>query len=229
MTEEEWLGNQKHSQSMLWSLLEPGKVQRTKVGKRKLRLFACGCCRMVWHLLDDEALRSALGVAEQFADGAAGKDELRRGHERMRGRLADRYSQGPQWAERQIVGELVRDACSPQAGSAALGPTCFEKPLGSYSLGSLDGAAVLCHLLRDVFGNPFRPIVINREWLAWNDRSVEAVAQSIYDERDFDRLPILADALEDAGCDDEAILVHCRGPGPHVRGCWVVDLILGKA
>jgi hypothetical protein len=213
MTAEEWLAEQKRAQWMLSTLLEPGKLQRTKAGKRKLRLFACGCCRMVWHLLEDEALRSALGVAERFADGEDDKEALRRAYERLRTRMTDGYSQGPQWAERQNVAQLVIHACSPQAGLAALGPTCFEKPLTGYSVGALDGEAALCHLSREVFGNPFRPVSVKREWRAANDRAAEAVARSIYDERAFDRLPILADALEDAGCGDEEILGHCRGPG----------------
>jgi hypothetical protein len=71
--------------------------------------------------------------------------------------------------------------------------------------------------------------VINPIWLRWNDGTVVKLAQSIYDERRFTDLPILADALEDAGCADADILAHCRGPGPHVRGCWVVDLLLGKS
>jgi hypothetical protein len=82
--------------------------------------------------------------------------------------------------------------------------------------------------LIDLFGNPFRPVSVAPLWLAWNDGTVVKIAQAIYDERAFDRLPILADALEDAGCTDRAILAHCRQPGEHVRGCWVVDLILGK-
>ena len=65
-------------------------------------------------------------------------------------------------------------------------------------------------------------------WLAWNGGTVRKLAEAIYDERAFDRLPVLADALEEAGCADEGVLRHCRGGGPHVRGCWVIDLILGK-
>ena len=80
-------------------------------------------------------------------------------------------------------------------------------------------------LLRDIFGNPFRPVTLNP---AWRTGNVTALAQSIYDDRAFDRMPILADALEDAGCDNADILNHCRQPGEHVRGCWVVDLVLGK-
>jgi len=63
---------------------------------------------------------------------------------------------------------------------------------------------------------------------AWLTPTVASLARGIYTDRAFDRLPILADALQDAGCDSADILGHCRGPGPHVRGCWVVDLVLGK-
>ena len=71
-------------------------------------------------------------------------------------------------------------------------------------------------------------VELDSRWLAWNGGTIHHLAQAIYDERAFDRLPILADALEDAGCTDAAILDHCRQPGEHVRGCWVVDLLLGK-
>jgi hypothetical protein len=80
-------------------------------------------------------------------------------------------------------------------------------------------------LLRDIFGNPFRPAALDP---AWRTETVLALARGIYEERAFDRMPILADALQDAGCTDEDVLSHCRGPGPHARGCWVVDLVLGK-
>jgi hypothetical protein len=86
-----------------------------------------------------------------------------------------------------------------------------------------------CQLLRCIIANPFRPPPqLDSAWLAWNDGAVRKMAQAIYDERAFDRLPLLADALEEAGCTDAATLAHCRGPGEHVRGCWVVDLLLGK-
>jgi hypothetical protein len=79
-----------------------------------------------------------------------------------------------------------------------------------------------------MFPNEYRPVLVDAAWLTWNDATIHKLAHSIYADRAFDRLPILADALEDAGCDNADILAHCRGPGPHVRGCWVVDLILGK-
>ena len=83
-------------------------------------------------------------------------------------------------------------------------------------------------LLRDIAGNPFHHPDLNETWLKWNDGTVYKIAQAIYEEEAFDHMPILADALEDAGCDNAEILKHCRGEGPHVSGCWVVDLILAK-
>src|SRR5262249_42099247 len=85
-----------------------------------------------------------------------------------------------------------------------------------------------CSLIRDVFGNPPRSVALQRGWLTWHDRTVLKLAQTIYDDRRCDMMPILADALEEAGCTNADILDHCRGLGPHVRGCWVVDLMLGK-
>jgi len=83
-------------------------------------------------------------------------------------------------------------------------------------------------ILRDIFGNLFRPAAFDLSWLTWNGCTVAKLAQGIYTDRAFDRLPVLADALTDAGCDEAGILDHCRSEGPHVRGCWVVDLLLGK-
>ena len=80
-----------------------------------------------------------------------------------------------------------------------------------------------------LFGNPFRPPpAVEPAWLAWNGGTVPQLAQAIYEERAFDRLPILADALEEAGCTDAEILRHCREPGEHARGCWPLDRILGR-
>jgi hypothetical protein len=82
-------------------------------------------------------------------------------------------------------------------------------------------------LLRDIFGNPFRPVAFDPDW---RRSTAVALAQGMYESRDFSAMPILADALQDAGCEDEAILTHCRDPKQvHVRGCWVVDLVLGKS
>ena len=82
-----------------------------------------------------------------------------------------------------------------------------------------------CQLVRDIFGNPFRRIALDPAWLT---PKVKTLAQAIYDDRSFERMPELADTLAEAGCSNPDILSHCRGPEPHVRGCWVVDLVLGK-
>ncbi|WP_439621038.1 hypothetical protein [Gemmata sp.] len=80
-------------------------------------------------------------------------------------------------------------------------------------------------LIRDIFGNPLRPVAFAPKW---RTSTAVALAQGMYESRDFGAMPILADALQDAGCGSADVLDHCRGPGPHVRGCWVVDLVLGK-
>jgi hypothetical protein len=85
--------------------------------------------------------------------------------------------------------------------------------------------APLAALLRDIVGNPFRPVTLDPRWLT---STVMNLATEIYTEKTLDRMPILADALVDAGCDDEEIIAHCRDDGPHVRGCWVLGLLLGK-
>jgi len=87
-------------------------------------------------------------------------------------------------------------------------------------------AAEHARLLRDIFGNPFRPTAFD---LSWRTATAVGLARALYDSRDFAAMPVLADALEDAGCDNADVLSHCRGLGPHVRGCWVVDLVLGKS
>jgi hypothetical protein len=82
--------------------------------------------------------------------------------------------------------------------------------------------------LRDIFDNPFRPVPVDPSWLTWNDGTIPRLAQTIYHERRFADLPVLADALEEAGCTNADFLDHCRRPGVHVRGCWVIDLLLAK-
>ena len=81
--------------------------------------------------------------------------------------------------------------------------------------------------LREIFGNPFRPVHFDP---AWRTDTALAIARQMYESREFGAAPILADALQDAGCENDDILAHCRDPhATHVRGCWVCDLVLGKA
>jgi hypothetical protein len=84
-----------------------------------------------------------------------------------------------------------------------------------------------CRLLREILGNPFRPPTVDRTWLSWGGGAAARVARAVYEESAFDQLPILADALEEAGCGDAELLTHLRSEGPHVRGCWALDAVLG--
>lgn len=150
---------------------------------------------------------------------------------------------GPEMAVRQLQQHMARLPNPRTAYEAAFRFQRFDgdnwRWVADTEVKEANGYAVLaafttaqaenCALIRDLFGNPFRPPHIDPTVLRWNDGTVVKVAQGIFKERAFDRLPILADALEDAGCQDAAILAHCREPGEHVRGCWVVDLLTGRS
>ncbi len=202
---------------------------------RKRRLFAVACCRRIWLRLIDEKSRKAVEVAERYADGNASEAELHTAQVNASGGLGhcggdddswgrDSFPAGMEgtakaaaWAVTWGCGE---DQVSDAAATAAA-PSWADRP---------PEWAKQANFLRDIFGLlPFRPTSLNPSWLAWNDGSIPKKAQVIYDDRAFDRLPLLADALEEAGCDNQDILDHCRSAGEHVRGCWVVDLLLGRS
>jgi hypothetical protein len=228
MTEEEWLNELSHSQGMLGYLRTTSNVARTKAGKRKLRLFACGCCRIIWEHFHDSRLRDVVDVAERFAEGRATKEELSTAFNSVLGLTMGAYLPDTPEVRSRTVAHMALSTTTVRAIGAAFDMTALPLPLAGYRGGEVGGNASLCKLLRCVFGNPFRPGDVNPSWLTWNEGTVVHLAQAIYYERAFDRLPILADALEDVGCDNADILRHCREPGEHVRGCWVVDLLLGK-
>jgi hypothetical protein len=213
MTEAEWLACTEPK-----SMLE---VLRGTVSDRKVRLFACACCRRVWHLLSDAQSRQTIEVAENFADGRATEAEL---EESQRAAARIRHLSGTvaKWtaAAMALTGaRMVIDV----AGQIAASPPGKEYDPSLWATENQNQAS----LLREIFGRlPFRPLTFDS---ARRTGTVTTLAQAIYDERAFKRLPILADALEDAGCDNADILAHCREPGEHVRGCWVVDLLLGKS
>jgi hypothetical protein len=188
--------------------------------ERKLRLFACACCRLFWHLLTRESSRRADEAAEQYADGlleraaltAAGKAAV----PDVRGYRPDEHA-------RYTAASAARWCALTRAWGAARGVSGSASALGLRHKRQLP-------LLRDICGNPFRvPALLDPACLAANDGAVLQLATAIYQERAFDRLPILADALEEAGCVDAEILTHCRQPGGHARGCWVVDWVLGRS
>jgi hypothetical protein len=225
MTEKEWLGCD-DPRAMVEFL-------RGKASERKLRLFAVACCYRIWHLLPDKDCREAVQIAESFADGrgdvqqlrsveAAGEcycDNREEVREERLGYLAGGaiFQLGQEHLESQNVAEAAADTVTCSAWG--VDPVAAEAA-------KRDEAIAQCQLLRDVFGNPFRPVTLD---LAWRTSAVVALARGIYEERAFDRMPILADALEDAGCDNADVIAHCRDPkAMHVRGCWVVDLVLGK-
>jgi hypothetical protein len=105
-----------------------------------------------------------------------------------------------------------------------------EAPSMVTDVAMLRELAAQCSLMRDLIGPlPFRPVTVRPHVLAWDDRLVPRLAQGIYDERQWGDMPVLHDALLDAGCDDDQVMAHCRAGGDHVRGCWAVDLVLGKS
>jgi hypothetical protein len=229
-----------------------------RASDRKLRLFAVACCRRIWHLLvaeveiwhrDEAALwqrcQDAVLLAEQFADGKATTEELVAVTAYPRPALYDADA-AMFTAEVQLDSILVAKEAAEAAGheaadrvyavffpngytptpeNEALMAEMEEQQEQEYArtIGMEKNAQ--CHLLRDCFANPFRPVSADPACFTPN---VVKFAQVVYEERAFDRLPALAAALEEAGCTDADILAHCRRPGPHVRGCWALDLVLGK-
>jgi hypothetical protein len=191
---------------------------RGKASERKLRLFACVCCRKLFHPFQGERHRRAVGSAERYADGQLTDDELGRAFGEWSDLPFGRLPGREQCEVRAIRGALLLSA---EDGARQAGLAVAE--VGA----SPDG------LLRDLFGPlPFRPVKLDP---AWPTPQVVALARTAYEERelpagtlDLARLAVLADGLEEAGCDQADLLAHLRGPGPHVRGCWVVDLILGR-
>ncbi|HYT95042.1 MAG TPA: hypothetical protein VEL76_40370 [Gemmataceae bacterium] len=224
MSEAEWLEYRGIAQ-WKFHILRTRKVARTKAGRRRLRLFACGCCRLIWDHLPDNQLRDAVLVAERFAEGQATKDELGAAYDRVARMRDDAVHPRETPLGVRVAIDMAVETAHVQALEAAFSMTTTSLPLAGYCGGEKAGEAALCDLLRCIFGNLIHPVAFDP---AWRTTTVKQLALGIYDERAFDRMPILADALEDAGCTDPVILDHCRGPGPHVRGCWVLDLLLGK-
>jgi hypothetical protein len=214
MTEAEWL-----------ACADPYKMLEFLGGKaseRKLRLFAVACCRSVWDFITDRDALNAVEVAERFADGLAFPAERDEAANAIAPKVAY-YVSDEGFAAAAASATLWPDALDG-AGHAA-GVTISEIHEGYLGYG--DAWQDYSNSLRCIFGPlPFRPVTIDPAWIT---ATVKRLAEAIYEEKAFDRLPILADALEDAGCTDAGILNHCRGGGEHCRGCWPLDLLLGKA
>jgi hypothetical protein len=186
---------------------------------RKLRLFACGYLRETVDDPDDDLIH-AIDVAEAVADGVACEPEVASTREV----LAAGGTSFDLWLY-SAAGTLFDPHPFEVARQVVDDVHCYDYEALGDAFDELGGLSRGADLLREVFGDPFRPVRVAPPWLT---ADVVSLARGIYAERAFDRLPILADALQDAGCDSDDVLSHCRGSGPHVRGCWVCDLVLEK-
>jgi hypothetical protein len=220
VTEQEWL-----------ACTDPGPMLefvRGRASDRKLRLFAVACCRRVWHLMpqgSDEYNHAAVETAERFADGLASRQEL---EDLAPLFMQWQYRNDQLWSTPRDAAFRTWHVISADAWRAAQ-VTAHQAAMGTDDAYAAERVTQAI-LLHDIFGPlPFRPVTVPPHVLAWNERLVPRLAQAIYDERRWGDMPLLGDALLDAVCDDEALLAHLRSEGPHVRGCWAVDLILGKA
>lgn len=202
---------------------------RGRASDRKLRLFACAYSRLQWNLLADKRSRKAIEVAERYADGSAGEPE-------RESAAAEALTAASDAARvRGVASETNPPALAAYAATAAWYTVFYQARTAATTTCDADATEWYVenriemphpNLLREIFGNPFRPVIPDPTWLT---PSVLELAQSIYDERSFDRMPMLADALEAIGCANPDILNHCRQPRGHFKGCWVIDLLLGKS
>jgi hypothetical protein len=234
MNEAKWL-SWTHPDVMVEHLIGANFRHRFGRGRdRKLLLLSCACCRRIWHLLADERTRKAVELCERQCDQPIDNvllktaiDEVTAVHSSAQTRwekAACRAAEATVEAATNVTSwacsalRAARFACRHRATADGSDPRQVE----------LRARQDQYHIIRDLFGNPFRPVTLDSSWLTWRDGAVLKMAQAIYEERTFDDLPILADALADAGCSEPNILHHCREGGEHVPGCWVLDLLLGK-
>lgn len=223
---------------------------RTRLVARKLQLLACGCCRLLDPLLTDTQ-RAAIEVVERHADGFADRDEYQRvveefGRE-VNAALAETLHPDGTPLLREAVAQALLGAVGVP-GDVGLRRTlewveaAAAREVGRSAAGAVrrEMARRMCGVFHEVVGNPFRErVVAGPEWLVagrkaadWMLRVSEtarAIALGVQADQAFDRLPILADALEDDGCADAELLAHLRYASHHLRGCWALDLVLGKS
>jgi hypothetical protein len=223
---------------------------RGRVRDRKFRLFACACCRRVDHLITDDRCRRAIEAVEQYHDGevsqqayalaertatdaymalsrAVGAHEASRGASNVEGvrLIASMFAAQAVADCFRNVTDAANGCCGALRGHGTADVTNDDQLRAVGERIEAEERAAQAALVRDIF-NPFRPVVLDPAWLT---SDVIALARGIYTDRTFSAMPILADALQDAGCTDEDVLAHCRDTAlSHVRGCWVVDRILGK-
>jgi hypothetical protein len=227
MTESEWL--QCADPLTLWGLLT------TTADERKLRLLGCAWVRALPVWREDAACRQAVEAMEHFADGLATPAGLdlavvrawKKGWEPVRAAAAALATGPAAGLEDRLfrLGQAAAERAVRNGYAADKAAGVLGLPWGQRWVAARRAQT---GLLREVLGNPFRPAALDPEWLAWHDGCVRRLARGLYDERRFGDLPFLADALEEAGCEEPGILAHLRSPGLHVPGCWAVDLVLGR-
>jgi hypothetical protein len=231
------------------------RVTKGETRRRKLRLFACACLRGIWPLLRKTDSRKAVEVAERFADGRANEQELEVAYSAALGAFSSasrHFGQVAYWQSAEAAVHVGarsftsgdQDPVAHAARSASLawafsqvGPGRGADHSRQVHTNGKRRQAVHADLLRDIFGNPFRPVALDPALLRWNNGTIPILAQALYEEREMPsgtldkvRLALLADALEDAGSDNQAMLSHLRQQERiHVRGCWCLDLLLQKA
>jgi hypothetical protein len=221
MTEEEWLAAN-DPRAMLQHLAG-------RAGDRKLRLFSCACFRRWWHLVTEQRLTEALALLERVIEGDATDRDRGRAY-----RLAETHGPILDVPQQCLAVELLKGAektldrrrCNFGEGAAQAFAYATAGHSDNFSSAKRDERTRQADLVRDIFGNPFRHVTFDPDW---RTTTALALATGIYEDRAFDRMPILADALQDAGCTSDDILNHLRDPhATHVRGCWALDLVLGK-
>jgi hypothetical protein len=215
-------------------------IYELRVAERKLRLFACACCERISQYVDP-SLVVLLGLAERYADGLIDAFEMTAAHDSARRQFGTWDTNDPHYRPREAANEafiLAAEVCPERSNphrnhlvpfayeSSGLAAITLEHASRSYDA-LRNESAHQCILLHEIFGNPFRPVTFH---VAWRTTDVMILARGIYHEKDFDRIPILADALQEAGCNNDDLLNHLRDTSAtHVRGCWALDLVLGKA
>jgi hypothetical protein len=207
----------------------------------KLVLFTAACFRRIWHLLPDERSRrlverTEISNREEWAgwsvDVAAGEEAVSASPSiasRIAARAAVEFARG---ARKPLVFGYSLEVeqasvrrhwdCPRVCAEAAVKAVGHADQHAGGMEAERQGQVAL---LRDVFGNPFRRPSVEP---SWGTPAVLALARSMFEERQFREMPVLGDALEEADCTDEQLLFQCRQPAEHVRGCWVLDLLLGK-
>lgn len=224
MTEADWLGSDE-PQVMLDFIAG-------RLSDRALRFFACACCRDVWHLIDDDRSRTAVEMAEKYLDGVRSAELLEEAKDSAWSAARESRPRVPaRFAAAQAARSPAIDAARLAALAALEGAADELEDLHSLvdDSGRRSAKARQAALLRDVVGPfPWRPVEIEPAWFVWQNGAVLAFAGSTDRERAFKNMPVLGDMLEEAGCAGREILDHCRADAPHARGCWVLELLLGR-